>query len=277
VLDFIIDARARDIGGLTVGRLLPSPRRRMIGPFIFLDHMGPTTHVGDVLPHPHIGLSTVTYLFAGENVHRDSLGTVQAVRAGDLNIMSAGRGIVHSERHDPGAAPTMFHGVQIWVALPEANEDDAPSFSHHAEATLPALDEPGIDGRVLIGSAFGVTSPVEHPSRPLLVDLAFERGGCIDVPAADERGVYVVSGRVRIESDEVAADQLAVMPTGRIEALEAARVIVIGGPAMSKRLIDWNFVASTQDRIDRARAAWQAQTFPKIPGDDREYVPLPLR
>jgi redox-sensitive bicupin YhaK (pirin superfamily) len=274
VIDLVIEARARDIGGLKVGRLLPSPRRRMVGPFIFLDHMGPTTHVGDVLPHPHIGLSTVTYLFEGENIHRDSLGSVQRVRAGDLNIMTAGRGIVHSERHDPAAPPMSFHGVQIWVALPEANEDDPPRFEHHGSHTLPDFDEPGVRGRVLIGSAYGVTSPVVHPSQPLLVELALERGGCIEVADVDERGIYVVSGAVRVDDTELAADRLAV-GHGRLEALEPSRVLVIGGPAMPKRFIDWNFVASSQERIDRARQAWIEQTFPKIPGDDREFVPLP--
>ena len=274
MLDLVIDGRRRDIGGLGVDRLLPSPRRRMIGPFVFLDHMGPTQTVGDILPHPHIGLSTVTYLFEGENVHRDSLGTVQVVRPGDLNVMTAGRGVVHSERHDPQTPPGTFHGVQIWLALPEANEDDAPSFAHYAEATLPELDEPGVRGRVLAGTAYGVTSPVEHPSKPVLVDLVMEAGGCIDVSDVDERGIYVVSGHVRVDADELHANQLA-LGYGRVEALVSSRVLVIGGPAMTKRLIDWNFVASTQERIDRARASWIAQTFPKIPGDDREFVPLP--
>lgn len=274
MIDLVIDGRRRDIGGFGVDRLLPSPRRRMIGPFVFLDHMGPTEKVGDILPHPHIGLSTVTYLFEGENVHRDSLGTVQIVRPGDLNVMTAGRGVVHSERHDPASPPGTFHGIQIWLALPEVNEDDAPSFAHYAESALPLLDEPGIRGRVLAGTAYGVTSPVEHPSKPVLVDLVMEAGGCIDVPGVDERGIYVVSGHVRVDDDELHANQLA-LGHGRIEALVSSRVIVIGGPAMTKRLIDWNFVASTQDRIDRAREAWIAQTFPKIPDDDREFVPLP--
>jgi hypothetical protein len=274
MIDLVIDGRRRDIGGLGVDRLLPSPRRRMIGPFVFLDHMGPTTHVGDILPHPHIGLSTVTYLVEGETVHRDSLGTTQLVRPGDLNVMTAGRGVVHSERHDPESPPATFHGVTIWLALPEAHEDDAPTFPPYAEASLPALDEPGIRGRLLAGTAYGLTSPVEHPSQPLLIDLAMEAGACIEVPDIDERGIYVVSGHVRIDADELHANQLAV-GHGRIEALVSSRVLVLGGPAMPKRLIDWNFVASTQDRIDRARAAWEAQTFPKIPGDDREFVPLP--
>ena len=282
MIDFVISSRTRDIGGMQVQRLLPSSRRRMIGPFIFLDHMGPITiprgASADILPHPHIGLSTVTYLLEGENVHRDSLGTRQVVRAGDLNIMTAGRGVVHSERHDREAPEMTFHGVQIWLALPEANEDDAPSFEHHPAGTLPELDEPGVRGRVLIGSAYGVTSPIEHPSRPLLIDLALDRGGCLDLTTEiAERGVYVVAGRVRIDDVEVATDQLAVLQAGaaRIEGIAASRVIVIGGPAMGKRLIDWNFVASTQDRIDRARQAWRDQTFPKIPGDDQEFVPLP--
>ena len=170
--------------------------------------------------------------------------------------------------------PGTFHGVQIWLALPEAHEDDAPSFAHYAEGVLPALDEPGVRGRVLMGSAHGVTSPVAHPSAPVLVDLAMEAGGCIDVADADERGIYVVSGHVRVDHDELHANQLAV-GHGRVEALVTSRVLVVGGPAMGKRLIDWNFVASTQERIDRAREAWVAQTFPKIPGDDREFVPLP--
>jgi len=282
VLDFVINSRTRDIGGFQVKRLLPASRQRMIGPFIFLDHMGPLTIArgasADILPHPHIGLSTVTYLFEGANVHRDSLGTRQIVRAGDLNIMTAGRGIVHSERHDREAPEMTFHGVQIWVALPEANEDDAPSFAHHPAGTLPELAEPGVRGRLLIGSAYGVTSPIEHPSRPLMIDLAIDRAGCIDLPTAiEQRGVYVASGRVRIGETEVAADQLAVLRPGatRLEGVDPARVVVIGGPAMGKRLIDWNFVASTQDRIDRARQAWLDQTFPKIPGDDQEFVPLP--
>ena len=274
MIDLVIDGRRRDIGGLGVDRLLPSPRRRMVGPFVFLDHMGPTERVGDILPHPHIGLSTVTYLFEGENVHRDSLGTVQVVRPGDLNVMTAGRGVVHSERHDPEAAPGTFHGVQIWLALPEPNEDDAPSFAHYASSVLPDIDEAGVRGRVLIGSSFGVTSPVEHPSKPLLIDLAIDAGGCIDLADVDERGIYVVEGHVRVDDAELHANQLAV-GHGRIEALVMSRVLVIGGPAMTRRLIDWNFVASTQDRIDRAREMWLAQTFPKIPGDDREFVPLP--
>ncbi len=278
-LDLIITARSRSIGELTVNRLLPSPVRRMVGPFIFLDHMGPTPTAGDVLPHPHIGLSTVTYLFEGENVHRDSLGTVQRVRPGDINIMTAGRGIVHSERVDPERRPPRFHGVQIWVALPAEHEDDPPSFAHHPAATLPAIDEPGAVGRVLIGSAYGVTSPIAHPSSPLLVDVELAADACLDVAdVVDQRGVFVVSGEIRIGEATLYTNSLGVLhpgPTARLEAVTPSRVLVIGGPAMDRRFIDWNFVASTRDRIDRARQAWIDQTFAKIPGDDREFVPLP--
>ena len=279
-IDLVLEARPRDIGGFVVGRLLPSARRRMVGPFIFLDHMGPVSIApgasADVLPHPHIGLSTVTYLFEGENIHRDSLGTVQPVRPGDLNIMTAGRGIVHSERLDPErrAIGGGFHGVQIWVALPAEHEDDAPSFMHYAAGVFPEIDEAGVRGRVLLG----LDSPVVHPSKPLMIDLEIDRGGCIDVPDVPERGVYVVVGSVQIGGREVTKDQLAVLRPGehaRIEGVEPSRVIVIGGPNLGPRLIDWNFVATTQDRIDRARDAWRAQTFPKIPGDDQDFVPLP--
>jgi redox-sensitive bicupin YhaK (pirin superfamily) len=285
-IDLVLEARPRDLGGgFLVGRLLPSARRRMVGPFIFLDHMGPVViepgAAADVRPQPHKGLSTVTYLFEGENVHRDSLGTVQPVRPGDLNIMTAGRGIVHSERLDPErrAIGGAFHGVQIWVALPAENEDDAPSFMHYPAGILPELDQLGVRGRVLIGNAFGVTSPVVHPSKPVMIDLEIERGGCIDIPVSvEERGVYVVVGSIQLDDREIARDQLAVLKPGepaRIEGVEPSRVIVIGGPNIGPRVIDWNFVATTQDRIDRAREAWRAQTFPKIPGDDQEFIPLP--
>ncbi|HEX8115321.1 MAG TPA: pirin family protein, partial [Kofleriaceae bacterium] len=188
-IDLVIEARPRDVGTITVARVLPSPRRHMVGPFVFLDHLGPVTlapGVGfDVRPHPHIGLSTVTYFLAGENVHRDSLGTVQTNRPGDLNLRTAGRGIVHSERADPAfrAAGGAMHGVQIWLALPDAHEDDEPSFEHHPAATLPAIaPADGVRGRVLLGAAFDARSPVHHPSDPLLVDLELAAGAALDVP-----------------------------------------------------------------------------------------------
>jgi redox-sensitive bicupin YhaK (pirin superfamily) len=277
----VIAGRPRGVGTLPVARLLPSPRRRMVGPFIFVDHMGPVTlapGVGfDVPPHPHIGLSTVTYFLAGENVHRDSLGTVQVNRPGDLNLMTAGRGVVHSERADPAfrAAGGLVHGVQIWLALPAANEDDAPSFEHHPAATLPAIAH----GHVLLGSAFGARSPVSHPSDPLLVDLELAAGAAVELPTdVAERALFVIEGELAIGADTLGANQLGVLSQdadARAVAAVPTRALLLGGPAPGPRFIEWNFVASTRERIERARDAWRAREFPTIPGDDRERVPWP--
>lgn len=283
-VDLVIEGRARGVGTFTVSRLLPYAKRRMIGPFVFLDHMGPITQAPgeghDVLPHPHIGLSTLTYYLAGANVHRDSIGTVQVNRPGDVNLMTAGRGVVHSERADPEtrARGGVMHGVQIWLALPEANEEDAPSFAHHPQATLPEIAPgPGVRGRVLAGTAYGATSPLAHPSAPLLIDLALDAGARVAVPEAAERGVFVISGTVRIGDVVVGADQLAVL-TSEAQDLVAeaeARLLVLGGPAMTPRFLDWNFCASSRDRLVRARDDWKARRFPDIPTDHDEFVPYP--
>jgi hypothetical protein len=286
-VELVVEGRPRDLGTIVVARILPAPRRRMVGPFIFLDHMGPVElrpGVGfDVRPHPHIGLSTVTYFLAGENVHRDSLGTVQTNRPHDLNLMTAGRGVVHSERAEPAfrASGGLLHGVQIWLALPDANEDGPPSFEHHPARTLPEIaPAAGVRGRVLIGGAYGAASPVRHPSDPLLVDLALDEGAAVEAPpdAADERGVFVISGELEIAGEVLTTDQLAVLsPTARVRvtALRPTRLLLIGGPPVGPRLIEWNFVASTRERIDAAREAWRAQRFPRIPTDDQEFIPLP--
>jgi redox-sensitive bicupin YhaK (pirin superfamily) len=282
-LELIIEGRPRGVGTMTVSRLLPSPKRRLIGPFIFLDHMGPVDlapGVGfDVLPHPHIGLSTVTYFLEGENIHRDSLGSVQRNVPGDVNLMTAGRGVVHSERADPEWRERggRMHGIQIWLALPTDHEEDAPSFEHHPNATLPAIAPSGTRGRVLIGAAFGAKSPIRHPSDPLLVDLALEPEAAVELPSAQERGVFVIDGELQICEERVGADQLAVVAANVTTSIRATRPsrVLIGGPALGQRFIDWNFVSSSKQRIERARDAWKAQTFPKIPTDDREFVPYP--
>jgi len=284
-IDLVIEGRPRDVGSTTVARVLPSPKRRMVGPFIFLDHLGPVAlapGVGfDVRPHPHIGLSTVTYFLAGTNVHRDSLGTVQINRPGDINLMTAGRGVVHSERAEPAfrAAGGTMHGVQIWLALPDAHEDDAPSFEHHPEATLPPIaPAEGVRGRLLIGAAFGARSPIRHPSDPLLVDLQLDAGASIELPTeAPERALFVIAGELCVGSDTLSADHLAVLGSApaRATASTSTRALLLGGPPLGARLIEWNFVASTHDRIDRARAAWRAREFPVIPGDDQEFIPWP--
>lgn len=285
-VDLVISGRPRGVGTITVARLLPAAKRRMVGPFVFLDHMGPVElapGVGfDVRPHPHIGLSTVTYFLAGENVHRDSLGTVQVNRPGDVNLMTAGRGIVHSERADPAfrAAGGAMHGVQIWLALPESHEDVEPSFEHHAGASLPEIaPAPGVRGRVLFGDAFAARSPIRHPSQPVLVDLELDAGSAVDLLCdAVERAVFVIEGEVQIGGEPLAADQLAVLRGGapaRLAATTAARALVLGGPSPGPRFIEWNFVASSRERIDRARDAWKAQQFPQIPTDHDEFIPWP--
>ena len=282
-VDLVIAGRPRSVGSFTVSRLLPFAKRRMVGPFVFVDHMGPVDIAPgagfDVPPHPHIGLSTLTYFLAGENVHRDSLGTVQVNRPGDVNLMTAGRGVVHSERADPAwrARGGAMHGVQIWLALPEANEEDAPSFAHHPQATLPVFASGGVQGRVLAGTAFGASSPLRHPSAPLLVDLELAPGASIELPDAEERGVFVIEGRIHIGAELVTSDQLAVVTPGRrtITAEVSTRALLLGGPHLGARFIDWNFVASSRDRIDRARAAWKARRFPEIPTDHDEFVPDP--
>lgn len=284
-VELIIEGRPRGVGTMTVARLLPSAKRRLIGPFIYLDHMGPVAlppGVGfDVRPHPHIGLSTVTYFLQGENVHRDSLGTVQVNRPRDINLMTAGRGVVHSERAEPALRERggVMHGVQMWLALPEANEDDAPSFEHHPEATLPAIfPGAGARGRVLAGAAFGASSPIRHPSEPLLVDLELDAGATIELPDARERGVFVIEGEIAIDGQAIGANRLVVLTSGArvaVAATSRSRILILGGPQVGRRFIDWNFVASSKDRLDRARAAWKAGTFPAILTDDDEPVRYP--
>jgi redox-sensitive bicupin YhaK (pirin superfamily) len=284
-VELVIEARPRGVGTITVARLLPVARRRQVGPFVFLDHMGPVEiapGVGfDVLPHPHIGLSTLTYFLAGENVHRDSLGTVQVNRPGDINLMTAGRGVVHSERADPAwrEAGGRMHGVQIWLALPDEHEDDEPSFQHHPQAALPAIaPAAGVRGRVLAGEAFGAASPLRHPARPLLVDLELEPGAAVDVPDAPERGIFVIEGEVSLGDRVIGSDRLAVLAAGArvcVSAVARSRLLVLGGPPVGPRVMDWNFVASSTERLVRARDAWKAQQFPKIPTDADEHVPYP--
>ncbi len=282
----VLEPKARDVGGFTVGRLLPSAQRRAVGPFVFLDHMGPVSFAPgsgfDVPPHPHIGLSTVTYLFEGEGVHRDSLGNAQAIRPGEVNLMTAGRGIVHSERLDPElrARGIAFHGVQFWLGLPAEREQDAPTFEHHPEASLPPIaPAPAVHGRVLLGAAFGATSPILHPSRPVLVDLHLDRGASVDLPeGVDDLAVFVATGSFQLAGSAPDQGRLAVLrPRTRahLAAATAGRVLVLGGPPVGHRFMDWNFVSSSREAISRARADWKAQTFPKIPGDDVEFVPLP--
>ncbi len=282
VVDRVIEARPRDLGGFAVSRVLPSVGRRSVGPFVFLDHMLPV-HSGTVTvrPHPHIHLGTVTYLFEGEIVHRDSLGSHQVIQPGAINWMTAGRGIVHSERTPPAATGTPHHGLQLWVGLPRALEDSPPSFAHHPAATLPVVDGDGIRARVLIGEAFGARSPVEMPWPMVYVDCELAAGARLRIaPGVSERAAYVVSGVVEIDGQRIVPQRLAVLTRGADAVIEAvgasARLVVLGGePLDGPRYMWWNFVSSTPDRIVAAANDWRAGKFPTIAEDAIESIPAP--
>ncbi len=283
----LIESKVHDLGGgFVVRRLLPSAARQAVGPFLFFDHFGPiTARPGDnhdVRPHPHIGLATVTYLFEGAMLHRDSTGVVQRIEPGAINWMMAGRGIVHSERtpDDLRGVERRSHGLQLWCALPEANEEDEPAFQHHAAHELPEHNLPGAAVRVLIGSAFGLTSPVATPAPTLCVDIALASGGSLVLPdAGEERAVYSVDAPIEIGGTPVPPHTLAVLAPGsqpRLHAQGGARVVMVGGAPLGHRFIVWNFVSSRRERIRQAQDDWEAQRFPKVPGET-EFIPLPPR
>lgn len=282
----VIDARRRDIGGLAVRRLLPWRRRRLVGPFVYFDEMGPVSFGPgqglDVLPHPHIGLETVTYLYAGELLHRDSLGSRQVIRPGDVNWMTAGRGIVHSERTPPDGRVTgaTLHGLQLWVALPPEAEEAEPAFVHHPGATLPELDREGVRLRVLAGSAFGATSPVTIHSPLFYVDVAMPAGSELPLPVEhEERAVYVVEGSIAAGAERTGPGRMLVFAPGAGFVLRAeapARAVLIGGAPLERPPhIDWNFVSGSRERIEKAKRGWKEGRFPRVPGDEIELVPLP--
>jgi redox-sensitive bicupin YhaK (pirin superfamily) len=284
-IERVIIPRTSDLGGFSVRRALPSAQRRMVGPFIFFDHMGPAEfHAGqgiDVRPHPHIGLATVTYLFAGEIMHRDSLGSVAAIRPGEVNWMSAGRGIAHSERtaphHRVDGEP--LHGLQCWVALPATAEEGAPAFTHHGADDLPIESHEGKTVRVVAGKFLGVSSPVVTGWDTLFADVTLAAGARLPLDAdTEERAVYLISGEVEIAGDRFAAGQLLVFKPGdriTVTAATPARLAVVGGAAMDgPRHIWWNFVSSRKDRIEQAKADWKAGRFEIVPGET-EFIPLP--
>jgi redox-sensitive bicupin YhaK (pirin superfamily) len=282
----VVEGRPRALGGIEVARLLPVRERRAVGPFVFVDHMGPVVFPPgaglDVAPHPHIGLTTVTYLIEGEAVHRDSLGNAQVIRPGELNLMTAGRGIVHSERTTDAerARGGALHGLQLWLGVPVANEDDDPLFSHHDHDAFPPVMSGGARARVLLGEALGAASRVAHPSRPVLIDVQLDGGAAFAVPARIEAcAVYVMDGEVAVGALTFGRHRLLVRaPAAELEivARRASRVVVLGVPPLDgERFMEWNFVSSSRDRIARAREAWRAQAFPRIPGDDRERIPFP--
>lgn len=282
----IIDARRRSIGAFTVQRLLPSRGQRLVGPFIYFDHMGPLSLAAgegaDVLPHPHIGLATVTWLFEGELVHRDSLGSHQVIRPGELNWMTAGSGIVHSERTPPAlrARGSRLHGLQLWVALPKSQEEAEPQFTHHPTTALPVVERAGARIRVLAGRGFGAESPVRTASPLFYFDLAMPAGCELSVPDDhEERAAYVVDGVVRCGEERAEPGRMLVFAEGARATLRAespAHVVLIGGaPIDGPRHIFWNFVSSSKERIERAKRDWKSGGFAYIPDDADELVPLP--
>ncbi len=284
----LIEPKTHDLGGgFVVRRLLPSAACRSVGPFVFFDHFGPiTARPGDnhdVRPHPHIGLATVTYLFEGAMLHRDSTGVTQRIEPGAINWMTAGRGIVHSERtpDDLRGIERRSHGLQLWCALPEAHEEAAPAFQHHAAHELPELNLPEAAVRVLVGSAFGATSPVATLSPTLYLDIALASGGSLVLPdAAQERAVYSVDADVEIGGTPLPPHTLAVLPARSQPLLHArggARVVLLGGAPLGPRFIVWNFVSSRKERIVQAQDDWEARRFAKVPGDETEFIPLPPR
>jgi redox-sensitive bicupin YhaK (pirin superfamily) len=283
----IISPHSKDLGGgFTVRRLLPSALRQAVGPFLFFDHFGPITagpaDNHDVRPHPHIGLATVTYLFEGAMLHRDSTGVVQRIAPGAINWMTAGRGIVHSERTPDELRGTTrrSHGLQLWAALPPQHEEDPPSFEHTPASALPALRLEGVDVRLLIGSAWGAVSPVKTLSPTLYADLAFEPGASLALSAqAPERALYSVDRAFTIDGAAVPAFSMVVLPERSeplVAAPQGARVVMIGGAPLGHRFLVWNFVSSRKERIARAQDDWAAQRFEPVPGET-EFMPLPPR
>ena len=287
LIDQIIIPRTSDIGGLEVRRALPSVKRRLVGPFIFFDRMGPAVlnedQAIDVRPHPHIGLSTVTYLFEGVMRHKDSLGTGMVIEPGDLNLMTAGRGIVHSERSPDELRGTRqpISGLQTWLALPDGKEEIDPAFFHAGKALLPEFADGGAKGRVIIGQFEGLASPVPVPSDTLYVDLHLEAGRSFPFPGTtEERAVYILSGSLLVDGAEHTADTLLVFhpkDTAPLKAGDAGcHVMVFGGAAIgSKRHVWWNFVSSSKERIEQANEDWKTGKFDIVPGDEEEFIPLP--
>lgn len=283
-IEMILKPRSADLGAFSVRRALPTAKRKMVGPWIFFDHMGPAHFSAgqgiNVRPHPHIGIATVTYLFEGEILHRDSLGSVQLIRPGDINLMVAGRGIVHSERERPEITETAhtLHGLQLWLALPESVEAMEPAFYHYPDASIPAATVNGATVRIMMGSAYGQTSPVQTFSDTLYVEAYLDAGQTLVMPEAEDRAVYVANGGLQIDGSELAEHTMAIIrPTVSVEltATVPSRIAIIGGERFGRRHIEWNFVASRREWIDQAKRDWQNGLFPTVPGDEDEFIPLP--
>jgi len=286
MIEMVIEQRRRNLGGgFEVGRVLPFAKQRMVGPFIFFDHMGPLDLAPgidrslDVRPHPHIGLATVTYLFAGEVMHRDSLGYEQVVRPQEVNWMTAGRGITHSERFERARAQgDHLHGIQAWVALPTELEEIDPSFSHHSGSDLPQWNDVGVAGQLIAGSAYGLTASAETHSPLFYAHLDMAPGATAEIPGGHkERAIYIATGVVEMDGTRYEAGRMLVLgPTAsRVRAVERAAVMVLGGEPLGERFLYWNFVSSSKDRLAQAASDWRAGRMKLPDADDKEFTPLP--
>jgi redox-sensitive bicupin YhaK (pirin superfamily) len=282
----VIEQRRRNLGRFEVGRVLPHPHHHMVGPFIFFDHLGPVElpkglpREADVRPHPHIGLATVTYLFAGEIVHRDSIGIEQAIRPGEVNWMTAGRGITHSERFEKARREGgPMHAIQSWVALPDAEEETAPHFAHHAGGDLPLQEGEGVWLRLLAGESFGLRSKVKTHSPLFYLHVALAEGARVALPREyPERAAYLVSGAVSADGQPLVPGQMIVFAKHAPAVVQASApsvLMLLGGAPVGQRFIEWNFVSSSRERIEQAKADWRAGRTKLPVGDDKEFIPLP--
>jgi redox-sensitive bicupin YhaK (pirin superfamily) len=285
-IETILHGKTRDIDGLPVSRVLPAMARRLVGPFCFFDHLGPTELAPgkaiDVRPHPHIGLSTVSYVLEGEVMHKDSLGSVQRIGPGAINWMTSGRGIVHSERtpEDMRGRGAKLHMIQLWVALPRAHEETDPGFWHHPEPTLPEVRIGDAQVRVLAGSAYGATSPVQALSSLFYCEVFLPAGASLALPDEHaERAAYLLEGEVSCGAETIEPRHMVVFLRGTspvLHAIRATRLLLLGGePHPEPRFMEWNFVSSSKERIEQAKADWRERRFPAVPGDDVEFIPLP--
>jgi len=286
MIELVIDQRRKDLGGFEVGRVLPFHSHRMVGPFVFFDHMGPVEFAAgfgrnvDVRPHPHIGLSTVTYLFDGHITHRDSVGAIQEINPGEVNWMTAGRGITHSERFETlRAQGGKMHGIQAWVALPTELEETDPSFSNHGEGDLPTYEGGGMWARLIAGKAFGAEAKVKTHSPMFYVHWRLDAGATAELPAEyPERAAYVAQGAVEIDGRTFQAGQMIVFQPGQtvpVKAVTDAIVMLLGGEPVGPRFIEWNFVSSSKERLEQAKADWRAGRMKLPDADHDEFIPLP--
>lgn len=283
-ISLLVKPRDKDLGEFTVRRTLPTRQLKMVGPWVFFDHMGPAEFAPgsgiNVRPHPHINLATVTYLFEGEILHRDSLGSLQAIRPGDVNLMVAGKGIVHSERERPEvtASHHRLHGLQLLLALPTADEEIAPSFHHYPSAEIPMVEVDGVPVRVIMGHAYGARSPVKTHSETIYIEARLKAGQSLMLPDADERALYVIEGSLNAGGTLLSQYTMAVFTAEagiKVTAEEDCLLSLIGGKPLGKRYMEWNFISSRKTRVEQAKVDWENGNFPLVCGDEDEFIPLP--